>query len=67
MGEYQPHRLLRKRVRDIASGSEGELMAVVTENVADTGLEHWMDLAYIRLPSGLEMTTAVDNIEAAGQ
>ncbi|GLX22971.1 hypothetical protein Slala02_62530 [Streptomyces lavendulae subsp. lavendulae] len=25
--EYVPHRLLRKRVRDIASGVEGELMA----------------------------------------
>ncbi|MEU9145707.1 hypothetical protein [Streptomyces sp. NPDC048349] len=67
MGEHQPHRLLRKRVRDIASGSEGELMAVVTENVSDTGFERLMDLAYIRLPSGLEMTTAVDNIEAAGR
>ena len=63
--EFIPHRLLRKRVRDIASGVEGELMAVINENVSSTGIEHWVELAYIRLPSGREITTAVDNIEAA--
>ena len=64
--EYVPHVLLHKRVRDIASGVEGELMAVVHENVAQTPFpEQWVDLAYIRLPSGRETTTAVTNIEPA--
>ncbi|MFD4921114.1 hypothetical protein OHU17_24695 [Streptomyces goshikiensis] len=62
---YVPHRLLRKRVRDVASGLEGELMAVVNENVSASVLrEHWVELAYIRGPSGREISTAVDNIEA---
>ncbi|MFG2980251.1 hypothetical protein ACGFYQ_03220 [Streptomyces sp. NPDC048258] len=39
--EYVPHRLLRRRVRDIASGAEGELMAVINEDVSDSALrEH---------------------------
>ncbi|MBT2542546.1 hypothetical protein J7E99_17940 [Streptomyces sp. ISL-44] len=63
--EYVPHRLLRRRVRDIASGVEGELMAVVNENVSVTGIEHGVELAYIRGPSGREISTAVDNIEPA--
>ncbi|MFD9477383.1 hypothetical protein [Streptomyces nojiriensis] len=63
--EYVPHRLLRKRVRDVASGLEGELMAVVNENVSASVVhEHWVELAYIRGPSGREISTAVDNIEA---
>ncbi|MEU9148117.1 hypothetical protein [Streptomyces sp. NPDC048349] len=60
---YVPHRLLRRRVRDVASGVEGELMAVVNENVSATGIEHRVELAYIRGPSGLEISTAVGNIE----
>ncbi|MFD4247120.1 hypothetical protein ACFWP3_36865 [Streptomyces sp. NPDC058525] len=64
--EYVPHRLLRNRVRDIASGAEGELMAVINENVSDSALrDHWMELAYIRVASGLEFTTAVDNVAPA--
>lgn len=63
--EYVPHRLLHRRVRDIASGTEGELTAVVNENVADIGAERWMRLAYIRDPSGLEFTTAVTNVVSA--
>ncbi|MFF3861045.1 hypothetical protein [Streptomyces sp. NPDC002209] len=43
--EYVPHRLLHRRVRDIASGTEGELTAVVNENVSDTGPEQWVRLA----------------------
>ncbi|MEU9715318.1 hypothetical protein [Streptomyces sp. NPDC047976] len=62
--EYVPHRLLRRRVRDIASGVEGVLMAVINENVSDTGIERWMELAYVRGASGREFTTAVANIEA---
>ncbi|MEU8777852.1 hypothetical protein [Streptomyces sp. NPDC048606] len=61
--EYLPHHLLRRRVRDIASGTEGELMAVVNENVSDTGVERWMPLAYIRAGNGREFTTAIANIE----
>lgn len=61
--EYVPHRLLRRRVRDIASGIEGELMAVIHENVSDSDTyEHWMELAYIRAASGREFTTAVANV-----
>ena len=40
-------------------------MADVHENMSDTGVERWVDLAYVRLPSGREFSTVVDNIEAA--
>ncbi|MEU3317474.1 hypothetical protein ABZ743_33055, partial [Streptomyces sp. NPDC006662] len=64
--EYVPHRLLRCRVRDIASGVEGVLMAVVNENVSDSdSYERWMELAYIRNASGREFTTAVANVHPA--
>ncbi|MEU3916420.1 MULTISPECIES: hypothetical protein [unclassified Streptomyces] len=63
--EYIPHRLLHRRVRDIASGIEGVLMAVINENVSDTGIERWMELAYIRNASGREFTTAVANVHPA--
>ncbi|MEU9715222.1 hypothetical protein [Streptomyces sp. NPDC047976] len=64
--EYVPHRLLRRRVRDIASGAEGELMAVINENVSDSPVhERWMELAYIRGASGREFTTAVTNVQPA--
>ncbi|MGE7389324.1 hypothetical protein ACQKM2_28015 [Streptomyces sp. NPDC004126] len=63
--EYVPHRLLHRRVRDIASGVEGVLMAVINENVSDTGIERWMELAYIRGASGREFTTAASNVEPA--
>ncbi|RSS60795.1 hypothetical protein EF912_08640 [Streptomyces sp. WAC07061] len=63
--EYVPHHLLRRRVRDIASGVEGELMAVINENVSDTLTEHWTELAYIRGVCGREFTTAATNIEPA--
>ncbi|MFE2284964.1 hypothetical protein ACFXDJ_12425 [Streptomyces sp. NPDC059443] len=62
--EYVPHQLLRRRVRDIASGAEGELMAVINENVSDSAAhERWMKLAYIRDTSGREFTTAIQNVE----
>ncbi|MFD4242754.1 hypothetical protein ACFWP3_14305 [Streptomyces sp. NPDC058525] len=61
--EYVPHRLLRHRVRDVASGTEGVLMAVVNEDVSDSVHQHWMELAYIRAASGREFTTAVGNVE----
>ncbi|MEU9376654.1 hypothetical protein AB0D94_23185 [Streptomyces sp. NPDC048255] len=64
--EYVPHRLLRRRVRDIASGVEGELMAVINENVSDGDIEYWMELACIRGASGREFTNSVTNVEATG-
>jgi hypothetical protein len=63
--EYVRHRLLGRQVRDIPSGVEGELMAVINENVSDSGAERWMRLAYVRDASGLEFTTAVGNIVPA--
>ncbi|GAA0276023.1 hypothetical protein GCM10010302_12050 [Streptomyces polychromogenes] len=64
--EYVPHRLLHRRVRDIASGAEGVLMAVINENVSDSDTyDHWMELAYIRGASGREFTTAVANVQPA--
>lgn len=63
--EYVPHALLRRRVRDIASGVEGELMAVVHEDVSDdVAYERWVDLAYIRIPSGREVAVLANNVEA---
>ncbi|WP_030854088.1 hypothetical protein [Streptomyces sp. NRRL F-4474] len=62
---YLPHQLLRRRVRDIASGIEGELMAVINEDVSASIHPHWVELAYVRGPSGREFSTAVDNIESA--
>ncbi|MFF4426042.1 hypothetical protein ACFY04_35595 [Streptomyces sp. NPDC001549] len=64
--EYVPHRLLRRPVRDVASGVEGELMAVINESVSDSGREHWVELAYIRNASGREFTTSISNVEPAG-
>ncbi|MCX5606477.1 MULTISPECIES: hypothetical protein [unclassified Streptomyces] len=64
--EYLPHRLLRRRVRDVASGVEGELMAVIHEDVSDSVHRHWMELAYIRTASGREFATAVGNVVPAG-
>ncbi|MFF4102350.1 hypothetical protein [Streptomyces sp. NPDC001903] len=52
-------------MRDIASSAEGELMAVINENVSDSGVERWVRLAYIRDATGLEFTTAVRNIVPA--
>ncbi|MFG2876773.1 hypothetical protein ACGFYU_17575 [Streptomyces sp. NPDC048337] len=63
--EYVPHHLLGHRVRDVASGVEGELMAVVNEDVSDSVHEHWMKLAYIRAASGREFTTVVGNVQPA--
>ncbi|MGO4459264.1 hypothetical protein AB4039_18510 [Streptomyces sp. M-16] len=63
--EDLPHELLRKRVRDIASGVEGVLVAVVREDVSGTpARERWVGPAYIRGPSGREISTAVANVEA---
>ncbi|MGZ9934449.1 hypothetical protein ACXNSR_31720 [Streptomyces sp. NC-S4] len=61
--EHLPHALLNQTVRDIASGTEGTLMAVLHEDVGD----RWAEIAYIRpAGGGVELTTAVANIEATG-
>ncbi|MEU3059629.1 hypothetical protein [Streptomyces subrutilus] len=63
--EHMPHPLLRMRVRDIASGTEGELMAVVREEVPQLlGGPTRVLIAYIRMASGRESTTALANVEA---
>ncbi|MFB6512130.1 hypothetical protein ACFCW4_02485 [Streptomyces virginiae] len=61
-----PHALLRRSVRDIASGTEGTLMAVLVENTAAVGLpKRWAEIAYVRpVGGGRELSTAVANIEA---
>lgn len=63
--QHVPHALLNKLVRDIASGTEGILTAVVHENV---GIEtdRWVDIAYVRpVGGGVETSTAASNIVAA--
>lgn len=63
--EHLPHALLKRSVRDIASGIEGVLMAVVHENVAVGDGYLWADIAYIRpARGGRETTTAVANVVA---
>lgn len=62
--QHVPHALLNQPVRDIASGTEGILMAVVHENVGTLG-DHWVDIAYIRPErGGVEFATAAANVEA---
>ncbi|WP_330296989.1 hypothetical protein [Streptomyces sp. NBC_00503] len=65
MFEHLAHPLLRQRVRDLASGAEGELMAVVREEVRRVcGDPEYARIAYIRMASGRELPTSVRNIEA---
>lgn len=56
---YERHALLGQRVRDVASGGEGELMAV-THEVHDGG--RVVRVAHIRPASGVEWSTAVGNL-----
>ncbi|MER7516061.1 hypothetical protein [Streptomyces sp. NPDC126499] len=58
-GGDEPHPLLGSRVRDIASGGEG-VLTVVTHDVHSGGRE--AHIAHVRAASGVEWTTAVDNI-----
>ncbi|MFD3809150.1 hypothetical protein ACFWTC_37700 [Streptomyces sp. NPDC058619] len=61
---HEDHPLLGRRVRDIASGTEGKLMAVVREEVATHSGPRWTRRAYIRPEAGgRELTTAVGNIQ----
>lgn len=50
-------------VRDIASKGEGELTAIVREKVKDkSGGERYVRVAFIRAESGIEWSTAADNV-----
>lgn len=63
--EHLAHPLLGQPVRDIASGTEGVLTAVVLEEQPRAvGTPLRVRLAYIRMSNGREMPTAVANIEA---
>lgn len=58
---YEEHPLLHQRVRDIASRGEGELMAVTHELHSDGRV---VRIAHIRPASGVEWSTAADNLQA---
>ncbi|WP_086822786.1 hypothetical protein [Streptomyces sp. NRRL B-24572] len=60
---YEQHELLGRRVRDIASRGEGELMAVTHEVHSDGRV---VRVAHIRPASGVEWSTAVGNVQAVG-
>ncbi|WP_327380587.1 hypothetical protein [Streptomyces sp. NBC_01207] len=61
---HEGHPLLGHRVRDIASGTEGELMAVVREEVATHTGPRWTRRAYLHPEAGgREPPTALGNIE----
>ncbi|MER6388749.1 hypothetical protein ACFXEL_37065 [Streptomyces sp. NPDC059382] len=63
--EHLPHPLLGQPVRDIASGTEGVLTAVVLEEKERAfAAPLRVRLAYIRMASGREMSTAASNIQA---
>ncbi|MER7000395.1 hypothetical protein [Streptomyces sp. NPDC000410] len=50
-------------VRDIASRRKGELTAIVQEKVRDkSGHERYVRVAYIKAASGIEWSTAADNL-----
>jgi hypothetical protein len=53
------HPWLHKQVRDIASSGEGELTAVVHEKSGSRTVR----VAHIRPASGIEWTTAADNLQ----
>ncbi|MEU3687990.1 hypothetical protein [Streptomyces narbonensis] len=59
---YEEHPLLNQRVRDIASRGEGELMAVTHELHSDGRV---VRVAHVRPASGVEWSTAADNLQAA--
>ncbi|MFJ6722339.1 hypothetical protein [Streptomyces sp. NPDC091259] len=63
-GHEENHRWLGKTVRDIASGTEGELTAVVHERKKDhAGRVTEVRLAYIKRADGRELPTAAANVE----
>ncbi|MFJ4781245.1 hypothetical protein [Streptomyces sp. NPDC088762] len=60
---HEAHPLLGHLVRDLASGTEGRLMAVVLEEVDTLVGPRWTRRAYIRpAAGGTELATAVGNV-----
>ncbi|MEU3907864.1 hypothetical protein AB0F20_29280 [Streptomyces goshikiensis] len=57
---YEQHPFLHQQVRDIVSRTEGELMAVTRQHYDDGRI---VRIAHIRRTNGVEITTAVGNIE----
>lgn len=63
--EQLDHPLLEQQVRDVASGTEGVLVAVRSEEVRRWGGSAvYAPIAYIQMPTGHEHTTALANVEA---
>ncbi|MFI6689064.1 hypothetical protein [Streptomyces sp. NPDC050485] len=61
---HETHPLIGHRVRDTASGQTGQLNGVVREPVGAGEDRRYVRVAFIRLASGIEFSTAADNIEA---
>ncbi|MFE6101007.1 hypothetical protein ACFVQ4_13680 [Streptomyces laurentii] len=59
---YEQHPLLNTRVRDTASGAEGELTAVTHELHGDGRV---VRIAHIRAVNGIEWTASAENVQAA--
>ncbi|MGP3688564.1 hypothetical protein ACTVZO_28325 [Streptomyces sp. IBSNAI002] len=60
---HASHPWIGQAVQDVATKGTGRLMAVVHEKVLNhEGHDRWVELAYIRPASGIEWSTAVDNI-----
>lgn len=57
---HEAHPWIGRQVRDIASKGEGELTAVVHEKVSSG---RSVRLAYIKPTSGIEWSTAHDNVQ----
>ncbi|MGW0391123.1 hypothetical protein ACWDYJ_09510 [Streptomyces sp. NPDC003042] len=64
---HEPDPRIGRQVRDIASGAEGELMAIVSEDIPNfEGVPMTVRLAYIRpAGGGLELSTAPMNLEVS--
>lgn len=61
---HEDHKWIGRTVRDIPSGTEGELTAVVHEKKRNhVGQLTGVRLAYIKKADGLEFPTAATNIE----
>ncbi|MFE9465411.1 hypothetical protein ACFYNW_17365 [Streptomyces virginiae] len=61
---HENHQWIGRTVRDIASGTEGELTAVVNEKKRNhAGQLTGVRLAYIKKADGIELPTAAANIE----
>ncbi|MFI8105476.1 hypothetical protein [Streptomyces sp. NPDC086023] len=64
---HERHPWLGRRVRDIASGTEGRLMAVVREEIATHTGTHEARRAYIRPEAGgRELPTSPENLRLVG-